>query len=236
MDEHFPRPKSLTAALAETNDRTNFAPMSPPSERSAPSSRGESKGEATKSRIVLRALELAASAGLGSISIGDLAQDLGLSKSGLFAHFGSKEQLQLDVLDMAAELFRAAVFDPAQRASRGEAKITLLFENVLKWSHSRNVPGGCVFLAGAFEWDDVQGPVRQRLVEWTDRFNAAVSRAATAAVEQREFRADLDVELVAYELHGILMKYHVEARLMRSKKALILARRAFDRLLADARL
>jgi AcrR family transcriptional regulator len=205
------------------------------SERSAPSSRGESKGEATKSRIITRALELAASVGLGGISIGDLAQDLGLSKSGLFAHFGSKEQLQLDVLDTAAELFRAAVFDPAQRASRGAARIALLFENVLKWSHSRNVPGGCVFLAGAFEWDDVQGPVRQRLVEWTDKFNAAIARAATAAVEQGEFRADLDVELFGYELHGILMKYHVEARLMRSRKALVLARRAFERLLADAR-
>lgn len=205
------------------------------SERSAPSSRGESKGEATRSRIIARALELAGSVGLGGISIGDLAQDLGLSKSGLFAHFGSKEQLQLDVLDVAAEAFRADVFDPAQRASRGAANLRLLFENVLEWSHSRKASGGCVFLAGAFEWDDVQGPVRQRLVEWTGKFNTALTRAAAAAVEQGELRADLDVELFGYELHGILMKYHVEARLMRSRKALALARRAFERLLADAR-
>ncbi len=208
--------------------------MSPSSERSPPS-RGETKGEATKSRIVLRALELAASAGLGGISIGDLAQDLGLSKSGLFAHFGSKEQLQLDMLDMAADMFRSAVFDPAQRASRGEAKVTALFENVLGWIHSREAPGGCVFLAAAFEWDDAQGPVRQRLVEWAERFNAALARAAAAAIEQGEFRKDLDAELFAYELHGILMKFHFEARLLRSKKASAFARRAFARLLAAAR-
>ncbi|HWO11575.1 MAG TPA: TetR/AcrR family transcriptional regulator, partial [Polyangiaceae bacterium] len=129
------------------------------------SERQSSKGEATRARIVQRALELAARVGLEGISIGELAQDLGLSKSGLFAHFGSKEQLQLDVLDLAAELFRASVFDPALRAQRGEAKVVRLFENLLAWVHDRGQPGGCIFLAGAFEWDDVPGPVRQRVVE-----------------------------------------------------------------------
>lgn len=212
----------------------------------AESSRGEgsrseagkgeaSKGEATRARIVQRALELTTSVGFEGLSIGDLAADLGLSKSGLFAHFGSKEQLQLDVLDTAAESFKAAVFDPVPRTSPGDARVLALFENVLKWIQSRDMPGGCVFMAGAFEWDDARGPVRQRLVEWHEKFKAGIVRSVSVAIEQRLFRADLDPELFAHELHGILLEYHLEARLMRSEKALSFARRAFQRLLADAR-
>jgi AcrR family transcriptional regulator len=208
--------------------------MSPASERS-PGSRGESKGEATRARIIQRALELATRVGLEGLSIGDLAQDLGLSKSGLFAHFGSKEQLQLDVLDAAAELFRAVVFDAVMRGAVGQARLVALFENMLKWVQARDLPGGCIFMAGAFEWDDAQGPVRQRMVEWFEKLNASLARVVASAVEQGEFRADLDVELLAYELHSIALKYHLETRLLRSKKALVLARRAFQRLLADAR-
>lgn len=208
--------------------------MSPASERS-PGSRGESKGEATRARIIQRALELTASVGFEGLSIGDLAQDLGLSKSGLFAHFGSKEQLQLDVLDLAAELFRQGVFDPAVRADRGEAKVARLFENLLGWISSRGVPGGCIFLAGAFEWDDAEGPVRQRVVEWFEKFNASLARAASVAIKEGDFRADLDPELFSYELYGILAKFHLESRLLRNRKASSLARRAFKRLIEDAR-
>lgn len=213
--------------------------MAPSADRSpgsrADSSRADSKGEATRSRIVQRALELTTSVGFDGLSIGDLAADLGLSKSGLFAHFGSKEQLQLDVLDAAAASFKAAVFDPIPRTAPGDARVIALFENVLKWIQSREMPGGCVFMAGAFEWDDGRGPVRQRLVEWHEKFKAGVMRAVSASIEQGLFRADLDVELFAHELHGILLEYHLEARLMRNKKAQTLARRAFQRLLADAR-
>jgi AcrR family transcriptional regulator len=187
----------------------------------------ESKGEATRARIVQRALELAAGAGLDGLSIGNLARDLGLSKSGLFAHFGSKEQLQLDVIDTAAELFRSAVFDPALRAALGEARVLTLFENYLKWIQSREVPGGCVFSAGAFEWDDARGPVRQRIVEWFEKLNGSLVRVVAGAVERGEFRADLDVDLFANELHGILLKYHLEVRLLRNKKAATFARRAY---------
>src|SRR3954469_13108391 len=122
------------------------------------------KGEATRARIIQRALELAGNVGLESVSIGDLAQDLGLSKSGLFAHFRSKERLLLDVLEVAAEHFTARIFRPAVKKPRGEARLVALFELWLKQIHSRELPGGCVFMAGAFEWDDRQGPVRERVV------------------------------------------------------------------------
>lgn len=224
--------------MSPSSDRSGPSERSRASERS-PAPRSEkadaSKGEATRARIVQRALELTTSVGFEGLSIGDLASDLGLSKSGLFSHFGSKEQLQLDVLDAAAESFKAAVFDTVPRSAAGDARVVALFENTLDWIQSRDMPGGCVFMAGAFEWDDAQGPVRQRLVEWHEKFKLGLVRAVSIGIEQRLFRADLDAELFSHELHGILLEYHLEARLMRNKKALSFARRAFQRLLADAR-
>jgi AcrR family transcriptional regulator len=206
--------------------------MQPSSDREALSS----KGEATRTRIIQRALELAGHVGLESLSIGDLAQDLGLSKSGLFAHFRSKERLQLDVLEVAAEHFKDRIFRPAVKHPRGEARLVALFENWVKQIHSRELPGGgCVFMAGAFEWDDRQGPVRERVASHFKALNATFVRAARISIEVGQFRSDLDVDQFANELHSILLKYHLEARLLRNRKALSYARRAFERLLADAR-
>jgi AcrR family transcriptional regulator len=193
------------------------------------------KGEATRARIIQRALELAGNVGLESVSIGDLAQDLGLSKSGLFAHFRSKERLLLDVLEVAAEHFTARIFRPAVQKPRGEARLVALFELWLKQIHSRELPGGCVFMAGAFEWDDRQGPVRERVVGHFKALHQTLARAARISIDEKQFRADLDVDQFANELHAVLLKYHLEARLLRNRRALLHARKAFQRLLADAR-
>jgi AcrR family transcriptional regulator len=195
-----------------------------------------SKGEATRARIIQRALELAGHVGLESLSIGDLAQELGLSKSGLFAHFRSKERLLLDVLEVAAAHFTDRIFRPAVKRPRGEARLVALFENWVKQIHSRELPGGgCVFMAGAFEWDDRQGPVRERVVGHFKALHATLVRAARISIEEKQFRANLDVDQFANELHAILLKYHLEARLLQNRKALLYARRAFDRLLVSAR-
>lgn len=206
-------------------------------EREPGSIRGEaSKGEATRARIIARALELAGQVGLEALSIGDLARELGLSKSGLFAHFRSKERLLLDVLEVAAEHFNARIFRPAVKAPRGEARLVALFDHWVKQIHSRELPGGgCVFMAGAFEWDDRQGPVRERVVGHFKTLHATLARAARISVEEGQFRRDLDLDQFANELHAILLKYHLEARLLRNRKALTHARRSFERLLADAR-
>ena len=193
------------------------------------------KGEATRARIIQRALELAGNIGLESVSIGDLAQDLGLSKSGLFAHFRSKERLLLDVLEVAAEHFTARIFRPAAEKPRGEARLVALFELWLKQIYSRELPGGCVFMAGAFEWDDRQGPVRERVVGHFKALHQTLARAARISIDEKQFRADLDVDQFANELHAVLLKYHLEARLLRNRRALLHARKAFQRLLADAR-
>lgn len=194
-----------------------------------------SKGAATRERILSQALRLAGVVGLAGLTIGELATQLGLSKSGLFAHFKSKENLQLMVLDAAAEHFAARVFRPALKAPRGEPRIHALFENWLRWTSSRELPGGCIFLAGAAEWDDQEGPVRDRLVEWFEKLNQSLARAASIAVEEGHFPKDLDTAQFAYDLHAIVLKYHLQARLLRSPDALSRAGDAYHRLLAATR-
>jgi AcrR family transcriptional regulator len=120
-----------------------------------------SKGSATRGRILSRALELASQLGLEGLTIGELATDLGMSKSGLFAHFRSKERLQLAVLELAAEGFTSRVFRPALKRPRGEPRLRAIFENWLAWVSSDR-QGGCIFLAGAMEYDDRGGPLLSR--------------------------------------------------------------------------
>lgn len=194
-----------------------------------------SKGDETRQRIIAHALRLASSVGLEAVTIGDLASDLGLSKSGLFAHFKSKERLQLDILDAAAEHFRTRVFVPALSMPRGQARLAAIFENWLRWVTSPELPGGCIFLAGALEWDDRQGPVRERLVSWFGALTQGLEKAAQLAVACGDFRTDLDVAQFAYEMHAVVMKYHVDARLLRHAAASQHANKAWQRLQEDAR-
>jgi AcrR family transcriptional regulator len=126
-----------------------------------------SKGAATKDRIIERALRAASVDGLEGISLGKLASDVGMSKSGLFAHFESKEALQLDVLAAASEKFMEIVVRPAFEAPRGEPRVRALFEHWLKWERNESLPGGCVFMHAIAELDDRPGPARDSLVGWT---------------------------------------------------------------------
>ncbi len=194
-----------------------------------------SKGEETHARIVEHARILASTVGLEGLTIGALATDLGLSKSGLFAHFKSKEKLQLDVLDAAAEHFRREVFVPALSKPRGEPRMRAIFENWLAWALSKDLPGGCIFLAGALEWDDREGPVRDKLTLWFRALSMGLARAAGLGVSEGHLRADLDLSQFASDWHAIVIKYHLDARLLRDERALVHARRAFERLLNDAR-
>lgn len=194
-----------------------------------------SKGQSTHQRIVARALTLASTLGLESLTIGALSADLEMSKSGLFRHFNSKEKLQLDVLDAAADHFRTTVFLPALKVARGEPRLEAIYQHWIAWVRSKELPGGCIFLAGAAEWDDREGPVRDKLVLWFQALQFGLIRATGLAVEERHFRRDLDLEQFASEMHGIVMKYHLDARLVRNKKAEKHARAAFDRLVKDAR-
>jgi AcrR family transcriptional regulator len=194
-----------------------------------------SKGEQTKSVIVAQSLDLASVVGLNGLSIGALAEHTGMSKSGLFAHFGSKEALQLAVLEAAEERFIDMVVRPASQAPRGIARIREIFERGFAWEKIWAGKGGCVFNASAPEFDDQPGPVRDRLVRAQRDWRETLLRVARGAVQTGEFRADLDCEQFAYELKAINLGYIHSSRLMRDPKAEAHARAAFERLVDTSR-
>jgi AcrR family transcriptional regulator len=194
-----------------------------------------SKGEQTRRAILDRAGSLASRVGLEGLSIAALADALEMSKSGLFAHFRSKEALQVQVLEHAAERFVEMVVKPALRAPRGEPRLRALFDRWRRWPEEGGMEGGCLFLAAAAELDDRPGPARDVLVaqqrDWLDTL-ANVTRSGIA---EGHFRKDVDPEQVAHELLGIMLAYHFSARLLKDPQAAKHARSAFDALLARIR-
>lgn len=193
------------------------------------------KGEDTRHAILKEAISLASEVGLAGVTIGALAERVKMSKSGLFAHFSSKENLDVAILDEATRRFVDLVFAPALREKRGEPRVRALFERWLLWVDQDFQPGGCIFIAAAAELDDKPGPARDRLVASQKDWLSALSTAAKIAVEEGHFRSDLDTAQLAFEVYAIGQGYHVLRRLFREKGAERRARAAFDRLLRDAR-
>jgi AcrR family transcriptional regulator len=191
-----------------------------------------SKGEETRERIVERAWRLASRDGLAGLSIGKLAGELGLSKSGLFAHFGSKEDLELQILKTAAERFTEQVMKPAFTAPRGVARLRKLFKAWVAWTNDPGHPGGCVMFAASAELDDAaEGPQRDFLASAQAGLLAALAKAARMGVETGELRRDLDCEQFAFEMLGYVMAYQHTRRLLRDPKAEQRAKQAFESLL-----
>jgi AcrR family transcriptional regulator len=195
-----------------------------------------SKGEETRDRILERAFRLAGRDGLEGLSIGRLAAELGLSKSGIFAHFGSKEDLQIEVLRAAAAHFEEKVMRPAFRAARGEPRIKQMFENWMRWLSDPGLPGGCVFMAASIELDDRPGRPREFLVGMQTQLVQAMARSARLAVEVGHFRAGVDADQFAFELYSLLMGCSHWKRLLGDSRAEARARSGFERLLAWARI
>jgi len=192
------------------------------------------KGAETRERILDQAVRLASRDGLEGLTIGTLSSELGLSKSGLFAHFGSKDELQLQVLQAAVERFEATVIRPALTAPRGEPRLRAVFDNWLVWLHQESMPGGCPLIAAAVEFDDRPGPQRDFLVLAHRKRAEFLAKAARMAIEAGHFRPDLDCEQLAFEFEATILAYHLAHRLRRDERALERARAAFARLLADA--
>ena len=190
------------------------------------------KGEITRQSILEVALRLSSQVGLEGLTIGRLAEELSLSKSGLFAHFRSKESLQIQMLEFAAAQFIGSVVRPALQAPRGEPRVRALFERWLSWARSSPLPGGCIFVAAATELDDRPGPVRDELVRSQRDWMKALARCADLAVAQGHFRKDADTRLFAHEFYGILLAYHYSARLLAEPSAEAWARASFEALIA----
>ena len=192
------------------------------------------KGEETRRSILDKALRLASTEGLGQVSIGLLAGAAGLSKSGLFAHFRSKEQLQLAVLREASDRFVDKVLAPALREPRGEPRLRALFENWLRWE-TLEFPGGCPLQGASSELDDQPGPVRDYLAETQRDFFDTLATVARAGVEAGKLRSDLEPRQLALEMLGIMLAFHHHHRLLRADDAEKLTRGAFEALLGRSR-
>ena len=191
-----------------------------------------SKGQTTRQAIVERASALATVVGLEGLSIGMLAEELKLSKSGLFAHFGSKEALQVQVIEEAARQFVQEVVVKALTRPRGEPRVRAFFEAWLRWGDR---PGGCFFVAATTELDDRPGPARETLVKTMRDWLDALATAARIAVEEGHFRKDLDAQQFAHELYSLMLGHHFFTRFLRDPKAMQRTRRGFDALVAAAR-
>jgi AcrR family transcriptional regulator len=189
------------------------------------------RGDETREIILDEAGRLARRVGLGGLTIGSLARQTGMSKSGLFAHFGSKESLQLQVLDHAIERFTTEVVRPAIKEPRGEPRLRALFDGWLAWDSTE---GGCPLVAATFELDDQPGPVREHLVanqrDWLDTIATVVSSGMT----EGHFRSETDPRQFAQDLDGVMLAYHVASRLLADPQAAVRARRGLDALLAAA--
>lgn len=193
------------------------------------------KGDATRVSILDQSLALASQVGMAGLSIGALALRTGMSKSGLFAHFGSKEELQLQVLAEARQRFIDSVALPALKKARGLPRLQALFENWMAWSRAEFSPGGCLFIATASELDDRPGPLRDALVASQREWLGAVETAVRQGIEAGKLRRRLDPEQFAYEFYSIALAYHHFSRLLRDPSAETRARRAWRELLEQAR-
>ena len=194
-----------------------------------------SKGAATRDAILDHAYAIACSAGLEGLSIGALAHAVGMSKSGVFAHFGSREDLQLAVLETAAQRFVSHVFQPAVRRPRGLARLRAVIEQWFDWVRHED-DGGCLFLAAVSEYDDRPGPQRDLLLQQDRQWRQALAKAVSLAIEEGELRPDIDVEQLVFEIYALPLLVHHDAGLYGYEAARSRGIRAFGRLIEAAAL
>lgn len=198
------------------------------------SARPLQKGRQTRAAILDSALALASQMGLEGLSIGALAEVAHMSKSGVFAHFGSREELQIAVIREYHRRFEEEVFFPSMREPRGIPRLRALFERWLR-RVSVEVDSGCIYISGAVEFDDRPGPVRDALVGMVRSWHDALERSIRIAIEDGQLRPDTDVPQMLFEMHGLVLALHHDARLMRLPGADQRARTAFERLVEHYR-
>ncbi len=193
------------------------------------------KGDTTRAAILEQASLIASRVGVEGLTIGTLADSLGLSKSGLFAHFRSREALQVQVLEHLAARFVEHVVKPGLKAPRGEPRVRALFENMIEWPTREEFPGGCPFLAAVLELENRDGPARDLLVQQQKDWHDVVATVARTGVSEGHFDPSTDVEQFAYEFCGIEFSHHHATFLLRDPKAMMRARTAFESLIDRSR-
>lgn len=188
------------------------------------------KGEETRARILDAAVQQASEAGFESLTIGTLAERTGLSKSGLFAHFGSRTELQVATLDETARRFTEAVFLPAFRQPRGLKRLRALFDNWITWPEHARLKGGCPIHAASAEYDDQPGPMHDAVVDRQRLVARELGKAVQMAVDTGELRTDTIPPQFVFEMLGLILAFYHAQRVLGDAGALARARTGFDRL------
>ncbi len=189
------------------------------------------KGAATRESVVGHALSIALTDGFEGLTIGNIAQAVGMSKSGVFAHFGSREDLQLAVLDAAAQRFTDNVFMPAMREKRGLPRLRAIMRHWVIWMRNE----GCPMVAAAVEYDDRPGAIRDRVVEYQSRLRRELARAVQMAIDTGELKSDCDPEQLAFEIFAVELALHHDSRLFKRNDSMVRAERSMQRLLDSYR-
>ena len=213
---------------------TEIIPQRPGGDTARALQRSLHKGQQTRAAILDAALGLASHMGLEGLSIGALAELMQMSKSGVFAHFGSREELQISVIREYHARFEEEVFFPAIAEPRGLPRLQALFE---RWVRrvSVELDSGCIYISGAVEFDDRPGPVRDALAEMVRSWHSALERAIGMAVAEGQLRPDTDAAQMLFEIHGLILALHHDARFLRNPGVLDRARAGFARVLANHR-
>ena len=192
------------------------------------------KGEQTRAAILDVALELASRNGLEGLTIGLLADRMSMSKSGVFAHFGSREDLQMEVLKLYHHRFEQEVFFPSVKEPRGLPRLESMFARWLK-RVSVEIASGCIYISGAVEYDDRPGPIRDALVAMVRAWQGALLRAVQQSVDCGDLQQGADPQQLVYEMYGLILALHHDARFLRIPGAVDRANRGFARLIENYR-
>ncbi len=219
--------------MPETAD-TFDTPDAPPATGRRRAAGVTRKGEQTRAAIVDAALELAARVGLEGLTIGSLAERMAMSKSGVFAHFGSREELQIAVLKEYERRFVDDVLLPALEERRGLPRLRAVFDRWLERT-AIEAARGCLWISGAAEYDDRPGSVREELVAMVRSWQRELSRAIQQAIDAGDLPPDLDAQEVVFQLYGVILVLHHDGRLLGSPDAVARARRSFDRIVDSHR-
>ena len=184
----------------------------------------------TKDRILAQGVDLLSESGLAQVTVGLLAQRTGMSKSGLFAHFGSKEEVQLGLMEETVRLSTTCFVEPAMQNAPGLGRLRALVYGWFGWTGKAGLSGGCPIAAGLFELDDIaeSDPVRQRLLSMEERWRESLVAATREAVAAGELAADLDIDQFVWELCGFYLNHHVSERFLHDPAAVKRAHGAFE--------
>lgn len=192
------------------------------------------KGEMTRATILDAALELASRNGIEGLTIGVLAEKMQMSKSGVFAHFGSREDLQIAIVKLYHHRFEQDVFYPSLKEPRGLPRLEMMFT---RWVNvvATEIAKGCIYISGAVEYDDRPGPIRDELMGMIMAWRSALHRCIEQAIDMQHLREDIDIGQMVYEIYGLVLALHHDARFLRLPDSPVRAKNSFDRLINSYR-